>query len=78
MINFLVTLYLITISGLAVYGLLGLFTLMLYWRHRHEQYPCPPQPEDYPYVTVQLPIYNERYVVKTLDRSGRFLRLPPS
>lgn len=76
MITFLATLYIITISGLSLYGLLGLLTLFLYWRHRDETYPCPPQPKVYPAVTVQLPIYNERYVVQRLIEAAVSLDYP--
>lgn len=58
--------YLLTMAGLSLYGFVGLLTLWLYWRHRQETFPCPPVPPYLPPVTVQLPIYNERYVVKRL------------
>jgi cellulose synthase/poly-beta-1,6-N-acetylglucosamine synthase-like glycosyltransferase len=67
----LVTLYLLALSGLALYGLLGLFTLWLFMRHRYDG--TPPADADVdslPVVTVQLPIYNERYVVKRLIRAA--------
>lgn len=76
MINILVTFYIVIISGLSIYGLLGLLTLVLYWRHRHEEYPCPPQPIEYPPVTVQLPIYNERYVVQRLIEAAVSIEYP--
>lgn len=76
MTQILVTLYIVIISGLSIYGLLGLLTLTLYWRHRHETYPCPPQPTHYPKVTVQLPIYNERFVVERLIEAAVSLDYP--
>ncbi len=52
---------------MAVYGLLGLVTLLLYWQHRRATFPCPDiSDESLPAVTVQLPIYNERLVLPRL------------
>ncbi|MBP9501282.1 MAG: glycosyltransferase [Candidatus Promineofilum sp.] len=63
----LVALHIASISGLALYGLLGFLTLGLFLRVRDRTYVIPPLPEaDLPSVTVQLPIYNEREVVQRL------------
>jgi cellulose synthase/poly-beta-1,6-N-acetylglucosamine synthase-like glycosyltransferase len=73
----LVLLYLLTLSGLALYGSLGLFTLWLFWRHRNDGATTPPlDPQELPPVTVQLPVYNERYVVKRLIRAAAQLDYP--
>lgn len=73
----LVALYLLSLGGLALYGLLGLFTLWQFWRHRGD---VDRQPSfdvaDLPPVTVQLPIYNERYVVERLITAAAGLRYP--
>ncbi|HZD11403.1 MAG TPA: glycosyltransferase [Candidatus Binatia bacterium] len=67
----------LALSGLALYGLLGLFTLFLYWRHRAEASGVPfPAEDQLPPVTVQLPIYNERYVVDRLLEATAALRYP--
>ncbi len=59
----------------ALYGLQAVSLLFLYARHREER-PALPQVERWPAVTVQLPIYNERYVVpRLLDAIAR-LRYP--
>ena len=64
MITWLSLLYLAALIGMAVYGLLGLVTLLFYWRYRHKAYPAPAVADDHlPSVTVQLPIYNERLVL---------------
>lgn len=76
MTNFLATLYVLTVSGLSVYGLLGLITLAFYWRHRHDVYPCPAPPAELPPVTVQLPIFNERFVVERLIKAAVSLQYP--
>ena len=73
MITILATLYVLTVAWIAVYGLLGLLTLALYWRHRHDTFPCPAvSDEQLPHVTIQLPIFNERFVVERLIETAVF------
>ena len=50
----------------AVYGANALLLTALYLRHRQDRPHQPPEPKTWPFVTVQLPIYNELYVVKRL------------
>ena len=50
---------------LALYGINSLVLLVLYLRHRRRILPLPPLACTPP-VTVQLPIYNERYVIERL------------
>jgi cellulose synthase/poly-beta-1,6-N-acetylglucosamine synthase-like glycosyltransferase len=57
--------YLVVTALLAVYGLNSLVLTWLYLHHRREDAPRPPLAET-PAVTVQLPIYNELYVVERL------------
>jgi len=64
-VSFLGLAYLIATALLAVYGLNSLVLTWLYLRHRREDVPRPPLSET-PAVTVQLPIYNELYVVERL------------
>ena len=67
MITWLSTAYLAVLAALAVYGFLGLVTLLFYWRHRRATFPCPDVPDErLPSVTVQLPVYNERLVLARL------------
>ena len=58
------TIYAVCAVGLAAYSL---HAAWLVWQLRHKQ-PAhlPPAPAVWPTVTVQLPIYNERYVVERL------------
>ena len=74
-------LYLAALAGLAVYGLLGLYTLLLFWRHRAALAPRPGDPPGramtWPMVTVQLPVYNERYVVERLIDAAVALEYAP-
>ncbi len=69
-------LYLLTALLLAVYASGALLLLLNYWRHRHE-HPEPPPVRDWPAVVVQLPIYNERYVVTRLLDAAARLDYPP-
>jgi cellulose synthase/poly-beta-1,6-N-acetylglucosamine synthase-like glycosyltransferase len=70
-------LYLLTLAGLGLYGAMGLLTLWLYWRHRHAAFPPPPlATADLPSVTVQLPVYNERFVIARLIEAAVALDYP--
>ncbi len=70
--------YLLAASGIALFGVLGLVTLWYYWQHRNDTFPCPEiPPERLPAVTVQLPIFNERFVVGRLVEAAVGLDYPP-
>ena len=59
--------YLITASLLAVYGMQSLFlTLIARWTQPAAAASRPPATTEPPCVTVQLPVYNERHVVRRL------------
>ena len=58
--------YLISALLVSLYGANALLLTALYLRRRGERSPEAPLPETWPVVTVQLPIYNELYVVKRL------------
>ena len=68
--------YILVAVGLTSYGLHRYFIIYLYQKHKKK----PPQPQSYfkklPRVTVQLPIYNEYYVVKRLIKSVAQLDYP--
>src|SRR3990167_10382155 len=59
--------YFTLLSILAFYGLHRYFLVYTYWRYRQNR-PVPPAREwaALPRVTVQLPLYNERYVAERL------------
>ena len=63
-----ILLYLLVLGGLSLYGLHRYWILYLYWRHYKKAPPLrePPPPPVWPRVTVQLPLYNEYYVVERL------------
>jgi cellulose synthase/poly-beta-1,6-N-acetylglucosamine synthase-like glycosyltransferase len=69
--------HLLALTGLSLFGFLGLVTLGFYWPHRRERFPCPEIPESaLPPVTIQLPIYNERFVVERLIAAAVQLDYP--
>ena len=67
-------LYLIVVSLLFVYGINFFYLTILSFR-RTAAAP-PPPPENWPLVTVQLPIFNERYVARRLIRAAAALDYP--
>ncbi len=73
---FVVAVYLLTLSILALYGFHRAQLVWLYWKHRKRA----PQPkgrfEELPVVTVQLPMFNELYVAERLIESVAALDYP--
>ena len=73
----LVALHIASVAGLALYGLLGFLTLILFLRVRGRHHVLPACAEsDLPLVTVQLPIYNEREVVQRVITAAAALEYP--
>ncbi len=58
--------YYVVLGWLAVYGAHRLELLALYYRTRKKMPRRPPDPETWPTVAVQLPLYNELYVARRL------------
>jgi len=63
--DWLLIIYLGAAIGLAIFGLNTIVLTLLYWRKRNMSAPLPALAE-MPRVTVQLPIYDELYVVERL------------
>ena len=62
---------------LSVYGLHRYAMIRGYWKHRHQMLDVAPTKfEQLPPVTIQLPIYNEQYVVERLLESTTKIRYP--
>lgn len=85
MIQLFSFIYLASAAILALYGLLGFITLWLYWRTGRDGVPLSLVGRgargegwlpDLPHVTVQLPIYNERYVAGRLIEAAASLDYP--
>jgi cellulose synthase/poly-beta-1,6-N-acetylglucosamine synthase-like glycosyltransferase len=58
--------YFIVLSILAVYGLHRYWLVYDYYKYRKNVPGPPPEVTQWPRVTVQLPIFNERYVIERL------------
>jgi cellulose synthase/poly-beta-1,6-N-acetylglucosamine synthase-like glycosyltransferase len=62
----LAALHLLAVAGLAIYGVNAYVMVATHWRHRRDAEGSHPLPDPLPAVTVQLPLYNERYVAPRL------------
>jgi cellulose synthase/poly-beta-1,6-N-acetylglucosamine synthase-like glycosyltransferase len=69
-------LYFVTLVILAVFGMHRYVMIWLYYKHRDRRALPAPLPERLPRVTVQLPIFNEMYVVERLLQSVTEIRYP--
>jgi cellulose synthase/poly-beta-1,6-N-acetylglucosamine synthase-like glycosyltransferase len=58
--------YFVVMVILAMYGIHRYALVYNYYRNRKNVPPPPPEITEWPKVTVQLPIYNERYVIERL------------
>lgn len=64
-LNLLILLYIICAVALTVYACSQLFLLVIYLRHRNDPVQTPTI-DKWPSVLIQLPLFNERYVVGRL------------
>ena len=75
--SILIALHVVSVAGLAIYGVLGYVTLWLYFRYRHAEVQADNvSPAELPFVTVQLPVFNESEVVERLIRAAGSLEYP--
>lgn len=58
--------YFLVLGVLAMYGLHRYWLVYYFFKFRHNVPGPPPEVTNWPKVTIQLPIYNERYVVERL------------
>ena len=70
--------YFVTVTALSVFGLHRLALVLLYYRHRGAaaEVTAPVADKDCPHVLVQLPVFNERYVVDRLIDAAAALDWP--
>ncbi|MCZ6507387.1 MAG: glycosyl transferase family 2, partial [Acidobacteria bacterium] len=69
----ILALYYLVLSILAFYGLHRLVLLAIYFWQRNRGPTRPSEPREWPRVTVQLPLFNERYVAtRLIDAVCRF------
>lgn len=64
--QFFTVLYIFSLACLSIYGLQALVMSTLFLMKRKQNLPTPLEPKIWPTVTVQLPVYNERYVIERL------------
>jgi len=63
--------YGLTLIALSLYGINFFYLVVVAWRHRHDR-PVAPALTEHPTVTLQVPIYNERYVAeRAIDAACR-------
>ena len=67
--DFILLAYFLSLTILFGFGIHGL--VMLYYYHKTQKIlkPVVSMPDEYPVVTIQLPMYNELYVIERLIRS---------
>ncbi len=69
----LIVLYIIPIAFIALYSFAQLHLLSVYLKNKKNVISAKPEIKEFPMVTVQLPIYNELYVIERLiDRVCEF------
>src|SRR5258708_39848383 len=70
--------YLTVVIGLAIYGLNSIITaiLFLFTKKRMASEIEWPEPEKWPLVTIQLPVFNEKYTLERLLRAVTALDYP--
>ncbi|MCB1021610.1 MAG: glycosyltransferase [Acidobacteria bacterium] len=71
-----VTLYFLVIAAMSVHGAHRMSLIRSYLRLRNVAQPQPRDPAEWPRVTVQLPVYNERFVVESLLEAACRLDYP--
>jgi cellulose synthase/poly-beta-1,6-N-acetylglucosamine synthase-like glycosyltransferase len=69
-------LYFLTLVVLAVMGVHRYVMVWLYFRHKDRKAAPAPLPAELPRVTVQLPVFNEMYVIDRLLESVTRIRYP--
>lgn len=72
----LLALYVFVLTMLVIYGIHRYHLVYLYYRNRHRARPPAGRFTELPRVTVQLPIFNERYVVERIIDSVCALDYP--
>jgi cellulose synthase/poly-beta-1,6-N-acetylglucosamine synthase-like glycosyltransferase len=68
-------LYLLVVGLLFIYGINFFYMTYVSWRDRNQQYELP-KVDSWPLVTVQLPVYNELYVIQRLIEAAAKLDYP--
>src|ERR1041385_4626708 len=64
--DFIIGAYFISLSILFLFGSSGFVMIYYYMKHRNKKMVQAPPLSEYPVVTIQLPLYNEFYVIERL------------
>jgi cellulose synthase/poly-beta-1,6-N-acetylglucosamine synthase-like glycosyltransferase/cytochrome c553 len=67
---------LLALCALLLYASNAYVMVLLHWRHRRDLQPVPPLPDPLPKITVQVPLFNERYVAARLIEAVGALDYP--
>ena len=74
--NFVIVAYFISLSILFLFGSSGFVMIYYYLKHRGTRDQAAGELNRYPTVTIQLPVYNEYYVVERLIHATCEIRYP--
>lgn len=74
--SFILIFYFFSLCVLFGFGIHGLVLLYYYYKTQNVSYPDEELPKDLPIVTIQLPMYNELYVIERLIRSVCNMKYP--
>ncbi|TAK57638.1 MAG: glycosyltransferase, partial [Bacteroidetes bacterium] len=66
MADFVIGVYFVSLTLLFMFGSSGFVMVYYYLKYRNKVMEVPPELKEYPMVTIQLPMYNEKYVVRRL------------
>src|SRR5216684_6664774 len=64
--DFIIGAYFISLTILFLFGSSGFLMIYYYMKHRDKKAEVPPELTEHPPVTIQLPVFNEYYVVERL------------
>lgn len=74
--TFTIIFYLLILLMLSIYGANRYYTIYLFKKHRHDKITPLSSFSDLPRVTIQLPVFNEKYVVERLIEYVSKIRYP--
>src|SRR5437879_3565470 len=74
--DFIIVAYFISLTVLFVFGSSGFVMIYYYMKHRGTKSPQAGELKQFPVVTLQLPVYNEFYVVERLINASCKMSYP--
>ncbi len=64
--TFILIFYFLSLSVLFAFGMHGMFLLYYYRKYKNTKVVQPPMPDEFPMVTIQVPLFNELYVAERI------------